>query len=402
MVWMNMRGLKNFLIAFSEDLPKGSTIVPTNEFVGLASKYNFSSSTLAKEMDIDLRMTIPKQEDGSFFKSDVCCNVRGKKRRLDHLTWEEKLQRKKLKNRVAAQTSRDRKKAKLDELEEMVRVLSQRNNVLTQEWWDTTIDVVPDTSTRSNHIAENYDPLPPFEELFGDLQEDDYIERLEELAESLLREVTTEVETNTNRSDEQVSVEGNTVKKSDNSERMVGEASKNVETDAIDGRSLNGNNSWHSNCIDVALIVPDNSRTPIDIENDIKVKKEPDINDIETIYGTYDETTHSITIIYPSQGDNLGIQECVEEISSSDNAYHVDDVTSMTMHHSCSNQYSPAYSCTDTSDSHFSDGGYESHSSPSPDIPKNNKNDKRNNNHSNICLTDTWHESFTELFPMLV
>lgn len=43
--------------------------------------------------------------------------VRGKKRRLDHLTWEEKLQRKKLKNRVAAQTSRDRKKAKMEDME---------------------------------------------------------------------------------------------------------------------------------------------------------------------------------------------------------------------------------------------------------------------------------------------
>lgn len=45
---------------------------------------------------------------------------RGKKRRLDHLTWEEKLQRKKLKNRVAAQTSRDRKKAKMEDMEKTI------------------------------------------------------------------------------------------------------------------------------------------------------------------------------------------------------------------------------------------------------------------------------------------
>ncbi|XP_015177465.1 PREDICTED: putative uncharacterized protein DDB_G0284695 [Polistes dominula] len=145
---------------------------------------------------------------------------------------------------------------------------------------------------------------------------------------------------------------------------------------------------------------------------------------METVYGTYDETTNSITVIYPGQGDNIAIQECVEEISSCDNAYHVDDVTSMTMHHSSSDQYSPAYTCTDTmspssicsdnvdasfssskSDAHFSDGGYESHGSPSPDIYKNNNNNNNNNSsnkHNSICLTDTWHESFTELFPMLL
>uniref|UniRef100_A0A182SDP9 X-box-binding protein 1 n=1 Tax=Anopheles maculatus TaxID=74869 RepID=A0A182SDP9_9DIPT len=52
--------------------------------------------------------------------------VRGKKRRLDHLTWEEKIQRKKLKNRVAAQTSRDRKKAKMEEMEKTIHEQSEQ------------------------------------------------------------------------------------------------------------------------------------------------------------------------------------------------------------------------------------------------------------------------------------
>ncbi|KAL5283246.1 hypothetical protein ACFFRR_005870 [Megaselia abdita] len=55
---------------------------------------------------------------------------RGKKRRLDHLTWEEKVQRKKLKNRVAAQTSRDRKKAKMEDMEVTIQELNENTDML--------------------------------------------------------------------------------------------------------------------------------------------------------------------------------------------------------------------------------------------------------------------------------
>ncbi|XP_043665943.1 X-box-binding protein 1 isoform X2 [Vespula pensylvanica] len=133
---MNMSALKSVVIAFPKGLTKGSAIVPTTELVRSVPKLNFSTSILTeKTTEMDITRKIPKQEElheeSTFFKPDVC--IRGKKRRLDHLTWEEKLQRKKLKNRVAAQTSRDRKKAKLDELEETVKTLKERNDVLTQE-----------------------------------------------------------------------------------------------------------------------------------------------------------------------------------------------------------------------------------------------------------------------------
>ncbi|KAL1490928.1 hypothetical protein ABEB36_011599 [Hypothenemus hampei] len=58
---------------------------------------------------------------------------RAKKRRLDHLSWEEKIQRKKLKNRVAAQTSRDRKKAKIEQMETAIQQLFNKNETLLTE-----------------------------------------------------------------------------------------------------------------------------------------------------------------------------------------------------------------------------------------------------------------------------
>ncbi|XP_073812072.1 LOW QUALITY PROTEIN: X box binding protein 1 [Musca autumnalis] len=70
--------------------------------------------------------------------SDSNCSTtatppRGKKRRLDHLTWEEKIQRKKLKNRVAAQTSRDRKKARMEEMESEIKELTARTQILVNK-----------------------------------------------------------------------------------------------------------------------------------------------------------------------------------------------------------------------------------------------------------------------------
>lgn len=56
-----------------------------------------------------------------------------KRQRLDHLTQEEKVLRRKLKNRVAAQNARDRKKAQMDHMEDEVTVLKSALEVLRAE-----------------------------------------------------------------------------------------------------------------------------------------------------------------------------------------------------------------------------------------------------------------------------
>uniref|UniRef100_A0A0P4VVL3 X-box-binding protein 1 n=1 Tax=Scylla olivacea TaxID=85551 RepID=A0A0P4VVL3_SCYOL len=54
-----------------------------------------------------------------------------KRQRLDHLTQEEKIMRRKLKNRVAAQTARDRKKLRMDQLESQLADLTEHVSELT-------------------------------------------------------------------------------------------------------------------------------------------------------------------------------------------------------------------------------------------------------------------------------
>ncbi len=56
-----------------------------------------------------------------------------KRANLDHMTAEEKLQRRKLKNRVAAQNARDKKRARMEDMEDMIRKLEDESFALREE-----------------------------------------------------------------------------------------------------------------------------------------------------------------------------------------------------------------------------------------------------------------------------
>lgn len=159
------------------------------------------------------------------------------------------------------------------------------------------------------------------------------------------------------------------------------------------------------------------STAPIKTEIEIKQESEP-APDLDTLYGTYDEATNSITIIYPGEENNdcVGIQECVQEVISTENIGSCDTgvathltVPLLTTTTHLGTQLSPAYtdimspamsdiysdvdncgiSSTKLDYANLSDGGYESHDSPDPRLSN--------------SLADPWHENFIEfeLFPNL-
>lgn len=87
-----------------------------------------------KSRKMTSKFLVPKAKYDSC--SDSCSSnefvspTPGRKRKLDHLSYEEKVQRKKLKNRVAAQTSRDRKKRQMEDMQDTIEQQSLQITVL--------------------------------------------------------------------------------------------------------------------------------------------------------------------------------------------------------------------------------------------------------------------------------
>lgn len=87
----------------------------------------------SRKRPVDPDLTLLKMEPDSDATSDSCDKPRRKRQRLDHLSQEEKVMRRKLKNRVAAQYARDRKKVLVDEMAITISDLRRDKQQLSHE-----------------------------------------------------------------------------------------------------------------------------------------------------------------------------------------------------------------------------------------------------------------------------
>lgn len=98
--------------------------------------------------------------------------MKRKREKLDHLSEEEKLLRRKIKNRISAQTARDRKKAKLHELEIQVEELKRANSLLLKK--------NQELEAENASLKNQYSPRNSFANsspsLFGENSKDNSIE----------------------------------------------------------------------------------------------------------------------------------------------------------------------------------------------------------------------------------
>lgn len=102
----------------------------------MSSSYSSSSSLSNFSFDDELLDDSIQVPDSNKLDSSLAQEEqkqKKKRQRLTHLTADEKMMRRKLKNRVAAQSARDRKKVKMEDLENTCDFLKEQNEILKKE-----------------------------------------------------------------------------------------------------------------------------------------------------------------------------------------------------------------------------------------------------------------------------
>lgn len=213
-----------------------------------------------------------------------------------------------------------------------------------------------------------------------DMLEDFDASRLEELAESLLADVIT------NLADDTVGNSTPNAQTSGTSERMS-ESMVGTRTEIVESTKN----------IDDSLNTPTKKRVHIKVEpqsEDDCMDMENMSNDTDTLYGTYDEKTHCITIMV--NGDDIATDEAVEEVYCDEDDTSEASLLSPTPSNYSSSCHSSSQLLCDAivdvkspiSISQSSDCGYESIGSPS----------------GSYCsdMDELWNSSFNQLFPSLI
>lgn len=367
-------------------------------------------------MSAPIIITVPNnylavEEMDSDVVVDVTSAPPSRKRRLDHLTWEEKMQRKKLKNRVAAQTSRDRKKAKMDEMEhrlqefmeankrltsevESLKALNERllseNAALRSEAAARTVAGAPGPAEgrapagdpRGAHAADDVAPLA---DILAHLDSEEYLDSLHQLADSLLQEIGASVagaaehvsDRKTGECPEGAQVVGTAAEHLESGEGAVVDIKHDVD------RILSQHSYAHPYAPDIVVTEP---------KEIVQIKQENENDKGDIFYASFDEANDCITVEVPCEDQ-------VEEVAP----IHVDTEFKLaTDEFKLENEMkmlSPMSLSPSSADENFlglspahtslsSDLGYESLASPLSEP-------------ESLDLSEFWCESFSELFPGL-
>jgi hypothetical protein len=272
-------------------------------------------------------------------------SIPNRKRKLDHLTLEEKLNRKKLKNRVTAQSSRDRKKARLDDLEAEVKALREKNVALTMQCHNLHLEktqlatenqqllqklsnieynhqthgvsfstqvepaefsIDPLLQGQALQLAvpgasgldylDNPEVLPSVPDLLDSLDVDDMsLSCLDELAQNLFRKAAEEMDTEHRQANAEVGTYGFQGKSSCN--QVVGSSPEDMETNReviTSAASLKFTEQGRA----TSLCIPDIRGSSLYL---LPNQKDTCDTSPESVFGTYDELTHTITIVIPQE-----------------------------------------------------------------------------------------------------